>query len=182
MVGLLARTRAGDKEAFGELVRCNQGRVFAVAYGILGNADDAQDVAQEAFLRAYRALGSLKSDAAFVAWLLRIVTNLSINYKKRGAAHAAVPLENTAEPVSRAETPEEYAERRETMARLAAALAGLTAEQRAVLALREIEGLSYEDMAAVLAVPLGTVKSRLNHARARLRQALFTEGEDVHEM
>lgn len=174
---LLVRARAGDKEAFGELVRTYQGRVFAVAYGILGNTADAQDVAQEAFFRAYRALGSLRADAAFSRWLLRITTNLSINYKKKGASCTAVPLDNAAEPVSRAETPEEYAQRRETLGRLAAALAELTAEHRAVLALREIEGLSYEEIAMTLAVPLGTVKSRLNHARLKLRRALGREGD-----
>ena len=177
IAALLVRARAGDKEAFGDLVRAYQGRVFAVAYGILGNAADAQDVAQDAFFRAYRGLGTLKADTAFPRWLMRIVTNLSINYKKKGAGYTTVPLENAGEPLSRAEAPEEYAQRRETLARLDAALAGLTVEHRAILALREMEGLSYEEIAVALAVPLGTVKSRLNHARRKLRQALEQEGE-----
>lgn len=174
---LVVRARAGDKDAFGELVRCYQDRVFTIAFGILGNAPDAEDVAQEVFLRAYSALGSLKNEAAFPGWLTRIAVNLSLNYKKKVASRTAVPLEKVAEPVSPAETPEEYAQRREIMRRLAAALTELTAEHRAVLVLREVEELSYEEIAAALAVPLGTVKSRLNHARARLRRVLSQEGE-----
>jgi len=174
---LAAKARHGDLEAFGKLVEHYQNRIFALCYGIVGNREDADDIAQETFIRAYQSLGTLRAEAAFYTWLAKIAVNSSLNYKKKAQSAWTVPFDAAGEPVYEGETPESHAESQADREWLEAVLAGLPPESRAVLVLREIEGLPYEEIAAMLKIPLGTVKSRLNHARGRLRQAVKRKGE-----
>lgn len=173
---MIAKAQAGDRTAFGRLVEHYQSRIFAVAYGIVGSRQDAEDIAQETFIKAYQGIGGLKTAAAFYGWLVRIAVNTSLNHKKSLQATRTVPLDAVGEPVYQGETPEAYMENRAGQERVATLLQELSPEHRAVLVLREIEGRPYEEIAAMLEIPLGTVKSRVNHARERLRRALKEQG------
>lgn len=169
------KARDGDKDAFGRLVDVFHMRVFRVAYGIVGRKEDAEDITQDTFIKAYKAIASLKSAGNFYSWLLRIGVNTSLNYKKSLGRRFLVALEDIAEPIDPVDTPDAVVERREDNRRINAVLAELSPEHRAVLALREFGGFSYEEIANVLSIPLGTVKSRMNHGRDRLRQLLAKE-------
>ena len=173
---LIEKARAGNKNAFATLVQRFQNRIFSVAYGVIDNQQDAEDIAQETFIKAYNSIGKLNHVEGFYKWLLRIAVNTSINYKKNAVSTPQVPIDEINELTSQGETPEEYIEKREGIKKLRVVLAQLTPEHRAILVLREIEGLSYDEIANLFEIPLGTVKSRINHAREKLRQGL-TRGE-----
>jgi RNA polymerase sigma-70 factor (ECF subfamily) len=172
----IERARQGDVTAFRQLVDKYQGRAFAVALGMVRNREDALDICQEAFLRVHRGLKSFEGEAQFYTWLYRIVHNVAIDHLRRrridvvplealGGEPAIAADENETDPLRAIDT-EERCER------FKAALATLSESHRAVLTLREIEGLSYEAIATVVGCPIGTVMSRLFHARRRLLQAM----------
>jgi RNA polymerase sigma-70 factor, ECF subfamily len=170
--GLLARLRAGDPRAFEELVTTYQHRVFGVALRMLGSRAEAEEIAQEAFLRAHRAVVSFRGDARLGTWLYGIASRLCLNrlsspdrrMARGDAALAGVP----------ATTPDAAAEveRAELDAALRTAIEELPNEQRLVLVLRDVEGLSYEEIADALALVPGTVRSRLHRARMQLKEKL----------
>lgn len=174
---LVSQARSGNKEAFGKLVEHYQRRIFAVAYGVVGNRQDAEDLTQEAFIKAYSAINSLKTDQSFYSWLLRITVNTGINYKKKLSEKSPIPLEQVDELIFPGESPEELAERQDSLQYITDLVAGLPPDHRAVLVLREIEGLSYDEIALAIDIPLGTVKSRLKYARDKLRQAIIRQKE-----
>ncbi|XEQ95166.1 RNA polymerase sigma-H factor [Sporomusa carbonis] len=176
IIEYVSKARAGDKEAFGQLVTAFQTRVFRVAYGIVGHKEDAEDIAQDTFVKAYRSISDLNADVTFYNWLMRIVANTSMNYKKSMHRQQFVPMDEVAEPVDQGETPEEAMERVEGNARVTALLAALPSEHRAVLALRELGGFSYDEISDILNIPLGTVKSRMNHGRDKLRGLVMKGG------
>jgi RNA polymerase sigma factor (sigma-70 family) len=164
--------RRGDVESFNALVRLYEGRVYNLCYRMLGDADSAADAAQEAFLSAYRNLRAFRG-GSFRSWLLRIATNACYDTLRARKRRPSVSLdagaddEDDASPLQLpdpSESPDETALRRE--------LAALPEDQRAVLILSDIEGLSYEEIAVVTGANLGTVKSRLSRGRARLRDVL----------
>lgn len=169
---------AGDVDAFGELVRRHRDAAYRVALRICRTPADAEDVAQDAFVRAWRALADFRGDARFTTWLYRIVTNLALNRVTRRREDATDDLpERTgvvwASPVSTAGS--DPARRVEDAERLAAALTALdalTPEQRACFVLRELEGLSYEELGEVLDISVQSVRGRLYRARADLAAAL----------
>jgi RNA polymerase sigma-70 factor (ECF subfamily) len=173
---------AGQTAAFGEIVRRHQDRLYASVYRVVGNAEDAQDVVQEAFLLAYQSLDGFKGDALFFTWLYRIAVNAAISLKRKRkpvlSLHGTVGESTDAAPadVSAFSRPGEAMERAEEDARLIAALDRLSPEYRAVLVLKDLEGRKYEEMAELLDVPIGTVRSRLHRARLELRDLL--KGED----
>jgi RNA polymerase sigma-70 factor (ECF subfamily) len=171
---LITKAQAGDKQAFASLVQKFQDRVFSVAYGVIGNQQDAEDIAQETFINAYKGVAKLNNVEGFYKWLLRIAVNTSINYKKSLANARHIPIDDIPEPVYQGETPEEHLDKRESIKTLGLVLSELTPEHKAILVLREIEGLAYDEIATLLEIPLGTVKSRINHAREKLRQELST--------
>lgn len=173
---LVFQARSGNKKAFEKLVELSQNRVFAVAYGITGIRQDAEDIAQDVFVKAYKGIGGLKNETTFYHWLIRIAVNTSINYKKSSRETWTVPLESISEPIDQGETPEAYVERTEHSRNIARVLNQLTPEFRAVLVLREIEGFAYREIAETLEIPLGTIKSRINHAREKLRRAIEDDG------
>lgn len=170
---LIAHCLAGQVEAFGELVRRYQDRLYNAVYRFLGNADDARDVVQEAFLSAFRALRKFRGRSQFFTWLYRIALNLAVDWKRRDKSLRA--LTEALGDLSRRESvtsPDWYLRRMEEDERLQQALAKLSTEHRLVLVLRDIEELSYEQIAEVLDIPIGTVRSRLHRARLELRQLL----------
>lgn len=168
----LARLRAGESAAFEELVITYQHRVFGVALRMLGNAAEAQDVAQEAFLRAHRGLSEFRGGAKLSTWLYAITSRLCLNRLATGERRMWRQGEDTLLRLAGGETPEEALERGELEVALHRAIAELPEERRIVVVLRDLEGLSYEEIAQVLDLELGTVRSRLHRARADLRDKL----------
>jgi RNA polymerase sigma-70 factor (ECF subfamily) len=170
---LVRKARGGNLFAFEELVKRHQQRVYAVARRIVRRHDVADDVAQETFLRAYRALDSFDLERPFGPWIARIAANLAVNYvRSKQAQEQALPetLLDTAAPDT---NPLGAVLDREAATLLQQALEALPVEQRAVFVLRTAEDLSYRDIAEALGISLGTVMSRLSRARERLRGALL---------
>ncbi|MCB9651845.1 MAG: sigma-70 family RNA polymerase sigma factor [Deltaproteobacteria bacterium] len=185
---LVNRARSGDRQAFGKLVETYQRRVYAIAFGILRSREDAWDAAQEAFVKAYKNLDRFEGTSAFYTWMYRITYNLSIDHlreKKRRETtdldenrRLEEALEDSGRKVS--EHPDEMSGRKELSRVLHEAMDKLTDKHRAIIVLREVEGLSYEEMADVLGISKGTVMSRLFHARKNL-QALLRPYVDAGE-
>ncbi len=187
---LVAQARTGDRQAFGKLVEQYQRRVYALAFGILRQREDAWDVAQEAFVKAYKNLDRFEGNSAFYTWLYRITYNLSIDTLREKARRETVDLdenrkvEDALQATGRTTTghPDEMAQRKELADVLKKAMHKLSDKHRAIIVLREVEGLSYEEMAEVLGISKGTVMSRLFHARQNLQSLLkpyVKRGEDV---
>lgn len=173
---LLERARNGDSQAFGVLVERYQRRVVGVAQAVVHNQDDAIELAQETFVRAYENLAKFESRSSFSTWLYRIAANLSIDFRRREGRHQVLRGEDAETEINRLPSPtgDSYQEtvRTELSGRINEALKELTPEHRAVILLREVEGLSYDEISEVLQVPRGTVMSRLHYARGRMRATL----------
>jgi RNA polymerase sigma-70 factor (ECF subfamily) len=171
--GFLEQLRAGDAQAFEELVASHQHRVFGVALRMLGSAAEAEEMAQEAFLRAHRSLPEFRGDAKLSTWLYAIVSRLCLNRlasgDRKAVRHGEEVLLRVADP---RRGPEAGAERGELEAALHRAIAELSEERRVVVILRDLEGLSYEEIAEALGIGLGTVRSRLHRARMDLKDKL----------
>jgi RNA polymerase sigma-70 factor (ECF subfamily) len=168
---LVERARRGDVRAYEEIVRAHQGIAFRTAYLVAGNATDAEDATQEAFFKAYRALGRFRRGAPFRPWLLEIVANEARNRRRSTGRRAAVELRAAAEvpPGDAAPSPEGALLDHERRDVLLAALASLREEDRLVIACRYFLDLSEAETAATLGIRRGTVKSRLSRALDRLR-------------
>ena len=181
---LIERAQGGELAAFDRLVRQHQQQVFAVALRMLGDPDEAQDVAQDAFVRAFRSIGAFRREAKLSTWLIAITMNLCRNRRRWWARRKRViagPLEAPADPgeesigeqvADPSPTPAEIAQRREQGGQILAALQRLTEDARVVVVLRDVQGHSYEEIAQMLRCQVGTVKSRLNRARWQLRALL----------
>ena len=162
----------------------NQTRAFHLAVRLLGNEADAADAVQDAFLKAYTALGEFRGESRFSVWLYRLVNNVCIDALRRRKRQETLPLQTEDEDGDAGEiplpderySPERLAERAEDVAAVRAAMAALPEDCREILTIREIGGLSYEELAAALSLEEGTVKSRLNRARKKLCQALLATG------
>jgi RNA polymerase sigma-70 factor, ECF subfamily len=166
---VVERARRGDREAFAEVIRHYDHGLRALAFRLLGDRDRMDDVLQEAYLRAFRALPRFRGGSALGTWLYRIAYNECIDELKRAGRHAALPLSEVVEPEDpRPGVADTVAGRRD----LARALASLTPEDRAAVLMVDAQGFSYRDVGGVLGVPEGTIASRLNRARAALRAAL----------
>jgi RNA polymerase sigma factor (sigma-70 family) len=180
---LIAAARRGDAQAFNKLIVTYQTIVYNVAYRILHDADGAADATQEAFLSAFRALGSFRG-GSFKAWLLRIVTNACYDQLRAAQRRPTSSLDDLpVDPdhsvmlLDEAESPEEYALRQDLGRAIQSGLDELPPDQRTTLILSDIQGLSYEEIAQATSVSLGTVKSRLSRGRARLRDYLRDKEE-----
>ena len=173
---VLARAKRGDKAAFAELVKAHQRRAYAAAYALVGNRDDAIDLAQDAFVRAYRAMGRFDTKMPFYPWLHRIVRNTCLNHLKRRNRRGETSLDALMEEGYDAESggldPVESAEAGDLRDRIRAAMAALTPQQQEILRLRHMIELSYTEIADCLQIPIGTVMSRLHAARKALKDAL----------
>ena len=182
---LVRRCQQGDQGAFRALVERYQKKAYAQALGMVKDKDEAMDVAQEAFVKVYKYLDHFKGDSSFYTWLYRIVSNLCVDRMRRKAGAAeSRELDERQEPEELAAAgilstrlgtnPQKAALRAELAAKIDEALEQLPEKHREILLMRELEGMSYEDMARVLGVPKGTVMSRLFHARAKM-QGLLAE-------
>jgi RNA polymerase sigma-70 factor, ECF subfamily len=167
--GVLDRARRGDQEAFAAVVRVYDRRLRGLAYRLLGDRDRMDDALQEAYVRAFRALPRFRGDARLSTWLFRITYNACLDELARGRKAAHAPLDELAGQASELPEPGDVLGAR---SELAAALASLSPEERAVVLLVDAEGFDYADAAGVLGVPVGTVASRLNRARTALRATL----------
>jgi RNA polymerase sigma-70 factor (ECF subfamily) len=169
---LLTKARGGNLFAFEEIVKRYQRRVYGVALRIVRRHEVADDVAQEAFMRAYQAIASFDVRRPFGPWICRIAANLAVNHVRSPEAREEPLPEGHGEAPAPADGPLDGVLESEARTVLAAALERLSAEQRAVFVLRAVEGLSYREIAEALEISMGTVMSRLSRARERLREAL----------
>jgi RNA polymerase sigma-70 factor (ECF subfamily) len=175
---LIAESLDGRRESFGILVIRYQARLYNAAVRLVDTPEDAADVVQDAFLNAYQSLRSFKGDAEFFTWLYRIAFNTAISLKRKKKATLRLDASRNGdrdrEPVDTSDYVKTGAalERTEEEALLRAALARLSGEHRDVLLMKDIEGLKYEDIAEVMGVPIGTIRSRLHRARLELRELL----------
>lgn len=165
---LLAAHVAGDVDAFPELVRRHQGRLWAVALRTTGDREEAADALQDALLSAYRSASSYRGEARVTTWLHRVVVNACLDRLRRGKARPTVPLPEDGGPPDRRDPLAD----RETAMEIEAALAALPPEQRAALVLVDVHGMPLEEVAQILDVPVGTIKSRCSRGRARLAVSL----------
>lgn len=180
---LIEAAQRGDRGAFRTLVERHQRRAFSIAFGLVRDENDAREVVQEAFLRVYKGLATFEGSSSFFTWLYRIVTNLSIDLIRKPGRRAtefdeskgmdeeerlSLPMMARVDGAD----PVDVVRRKEIAARIKAALEALPPYHRDVILLREIEGLSYEEMAEAMGVSKGTIMSRLFHARQKLQKAL----------
>lgn len=181
---LVMRAKAGDDEAFAQLMRDNEKRIYNLTLRMTGNPEDAMDLAQEAFLNAWRGLKFFKGDSAFSTWVYRLASNACIDHlrrqKRRQDISAPMPVDEEDDtppdiPDDRFQ-PEQELERQELRNAVSAGLSRLSDEHRQVLVMREINGLSYQEIADVLDLEAGTVKSRIARARNSLRKILLEQG------
>jgi RNA polymerase sigma-70 factor, ECF subfamily len=171
-IELITRFKDGDRSAFEQLVLKYQDRVYNLCRHMVQDADDAQDAAQDVFIKAYGSLKSYRPEASFYTWLYRITVNTCLDYGKKSRPEpfddeSAVDNLPSAQP-----SPERLYESKEAGLLIEAALRRLPGKLRAVIVLKEIEGLSYEEMADALDTSIGTVKSRISRAREELRMLL----------
>jgi RNA polymerase sigma-70 factor (ECF subfamily) len=179
---LVARSKTGDVDSFNQLVRRWERPIFALAYRTLGREEDARDVTQETFLRAFRALSGFKGDAKFSSWLYRIALNLCRDWMRRArpAPLVAVPegveVEELAADQGPVESVEDLAARAELSREVARAMTHLPAEQRQAIVLKEYHGLTFQEIADLMKCPLSTVKTRVYQGLSTLRKLL---GEQI---
>lgn len=187
---LIERSRSGDVEAFEALVEGYQKRVFNIAYKMIGNYEDASDLAQEVFIRVFKSIGNFKEQSTFSTWIYRITTNVCLDELRRRKNKKVVSLDEDIhlddseikrQVESDAPMPEEIAERKELRELVNNAISQLSVEHRTVIVLRDLQGFSYEDIAGMLKCPEGTVKSRINRARLALREILEKNRELLFE-
>ena len=180
---LIASARKGDVRAFNQLVMLYQSMVYNVAVRVLGDPDAAADATQDAFLSAFKAMGKFRG-GSFKAWLLRIVTNacydqLRVKQRRPTSSLDDLPVESDHTPYLHdpAEKPDEFVERQELNHMIQVAISTLPVEQRVVVVLYDVQGLSYQEIAQATGLSLGTVKSRLSRGRAKLRNYLVEQRE-----
>ncbi len=178
---LIERCKRGDLGAFNDLVRKYEKQVYNFAYRLTGNYDDANDVAQDAFLRVFNAIGTFRGDSSFSTWLFRITTNVFLDERKKAKSHPQTSLDEYLElgesSVARqiedpSPTPEAVLEESERAQILLKAVGDLPEYQRAMVTLYHTQQKSYEEIAEIMDLPIGTVKSRLNRARLALKEKL----------
>lgn len=180
---LVEAAQHGNVQAFNQLVLTYQQTAYNLAYRVLGDADKAADATQEAFLRGFQALSSFRG-GSFKAWILRITTNCSYDLLRSRQRRPTTPIDDLVEDDEHSrvleddqESPDDYVQRREMDGLIQAALGTLPEDQRTVVVLSDIEGMSYGEIAQATLTSLGTVKSRLSRARAKLRDYFVAHRE-----
>ncbi len=172
---LIDQTLAGQTEAFGELVLKYQDRLFNTVFHVVGHAEDARDIVQEALVQAFIKLETFRRQSAFYTWLYRIAFNTAVSHQRR--RRPTVSLDRAREyanldPPDEEDDPAESLERKERCRQVRQAIAQLAEDYRGVIVLREIDGCCYETIAEVLDLPIGTVRSRLHRGRLQLKERL----------
>lgn len=185
---LITACKDGDRAAFGELISKYERLVYTTVCLKLGSTNDAFDVSQEVFIKLWRHIGKYRGDCRFSTWVYRIAVNASLDFLRKAKNNlsdtypvftdgdgdeAAVEIADENAP-----SPEGHAEKNEQIAAVRAAIELLSPEQREIIILRDIEGYSYDEIAEMLRLEIGTVKSRLNRARGNLREILLERGAD----
>jgi len=191
---LVSRYRDGEQRAFELLVKRYQRKVYSLAYGIVHNPEDAMDVSQEAFVKVHRYLDKFQGSASFYTWLYRIVVNLCIDHLRRAGRAYSVEYDDAIDrsqgvlaatdivPSRQGTDPRQALGDKETLGHINDGLAQLSPNHRAVIMMRELEGLSYKEMAEIMECSKGTIMSRLFHARKRLQSYLLgVLNEDADE-
>ncbi len=183
---LLHKAKAGDIEAFEELIDAYQKKVFNLAFRIIGNYDDAADLAQETFVRIFKAISKFKEESSFSTWIYRITTNVCLDEIRKRKNKKILSLDedihmDDGDMKRQVESdeigPEQNAEREEVRRIVNDAINMLPEDQRVVITLRDIDGMSYEEISETLKCPGGTVKSRINRARVALKNILSSKRE-----
>lgn len=178
---LLEAVLAGDTTAYRGLVEKYQGRVYAMTYGMLRNREDARDITQEAFVKAYHNLESFRLESSFYTWLYRIAMNLAIDFVRKRKRRPTTSFEEgvaaregdgSIAAIHHQDSPRRTMERQQLYGRIMDAMEKLPDDQRQVVLLRELEGLSYKEISEVMDIPEGTVMSRLFYARKKLQKLL----------
>jgi RNA polymerase sigma-70 factor (ECF subfamily) len=185
---LVARAQGGDIDSFNQLIVRWERPIYALAYRVIGKEEDARDVCQDAFLRAYRALPGFKGQAKFSSWLYRIALNLCRDWIRRQRRAPVVQLPEDAEAMELAsekgpvESIEDLVARRELSAIVEEAMSELSEEQRTAIILKEYHGMTFQEIADMQGCPLSTVKTRLYQGLSLLRRRLEQQGQMVPEM
>lgn len=178
---LLRRAQNGDARAFDDLVTPHEKRIYALCLRMSGNREDALDCAQEAMLRIWRSVGSYRKQSSFSTWIYRIATNTCLDMLRKRKVRPSVSLDALTEagfiPPDATADPHIKAEASARQQALLDGIAALQPDMRAALVLRDVQGFSYEEVAAILDTPIGTVKSRINRAREKLRTILYQNVE-----
>jgi RNA polymerase sigma-70 factor (ECF subfamily) len=181
---LVQRCKAGDELAWERLVRTYQSRIHALAYHYVGNAEEARDLTQDVFIRVYRALPRFEKTESFVPWMLRVARTTALDHLRRRKVRPPatdIPVEEMTSLADDRPGPHEHMESASRKRLVYRAMQALGTIHREVLLLKEIQGLSLEEIAALLDLPVGTVKSRSNRARLELaKQVLALEGETAN--
>jgi RNA polymerase sigma-70 factor (ECF subfamily) len=171
--GIILGWKRGDKRSYEALVRRYMVDAFYVAYGFVGNADDARDLSQEAFIKAYRARSRFDESRPFYPWLYRILKNLCLNFLTRSRTHVSIDDENERREIaSPCASPLDDLEGEERRRVVRAAIARLSADHREIIVLKNFRDHSYREIAEILGIPIGTVMSRLFYARQALRSII----------
>ncbi len=181
---MISRCKNGDRDAFNVLMEKYQKQVFNIAYGMLSDYEDASDAAQEVFIKIYKSIASFKGESSFTTWMYRICSNVCNDIlRKRQRRGVSVSLDSDDENdsamqlPSESATPEEQLELNERQKAVREAINALPAEYKEIIVYSDMQQLSYDEIAAILKCPKGTVKSRLNRARTALRKKLLSKRE-----
>lgn len=181
---LIQKARKGDQDAFGQLVLAHQNKVYTICVHMVGDREEAADLAQEAFLKAWRSLSGFQGESSFATWMHRLTTNICLDYLRKQARRqnisTAVSLDDEdsgwSEPPDHSQDPQHRLEREERKQALVRALKELPDHHRQIILMREVSGLSYQEIADILNADLGTIKSRISRAREQLRKILLRDG------
>jgi RNA polymerase sigma-70 factor (ECF subfamily) len=179
---LIRAAQQGEREAFDELVRQTYVDTFTLAYRLTGNEEDARDVAQDAYLRAWRGIGRFRGEAQFSTWMYRITANAASSHTQRRRRQRTEQLDDYAEPLEeRIESlPGPAAESAEALDRVSVAITTLPMKLRTVVVLKDVYGLSHEEIASELDISVAAAKVRLHRARRKLKEMLYEHGEEAH--
>jgi len=181
---LIQKAKSGDQDAFEQLVLAHQNKVYTICVHMVTDREEAADLAQEAFLKAWRNLSSFQGESSFATWMHRLTTNVCLDYlrkqSRRQNISTAVSLDDEdsgwTEPADHSQDPQVHLEREERKRALTRALQELPEHHRRPLIMREVSGMSYQEIADALDTDLGTIKSRIARARERLRKILLRDG------
>lgn len=181
LMTLVRLAAGGDSDAFEKLVMPHEKMMYALAYRMCGNAEDAKDCLQDSMLRIFKALPSFRGDSALSTWFYRIVSNTCLDSHRRKKVRRAESLEALSEagwnPSDTAPGPQQTAENASLKAALSRGIRSLSPEIRSAVVMRDVQGFSYEEISEVLEINIGTVKSRISRGREKLREFLISSGE-----
>lgn len=189
-INLLKKSKNGDIEAFEELIEAYQKKVFNIAFRMIGNYDDASELAQEVFIKIFKGIKSFKEESTFSTWVYKITTNVCLDELRKTRNKKSISLDEELklddgevqiQIVDQRPSPETLFEQKEIKKTVKKAIDNLSHEHRIVIILRELNGLNYEEIAKILKCPVGTVKSRINRAKQELKEILKNKEELFNE-